>query len=640
MAVDDASALLGASGPFAGRLQGYQPREQQQCMAAAVERTLADYGTLVVEAGTGVGKTFAYLVPAVMSGGRVIVSTGTRNLQDQLYARDLPLVLSALGRRGLKTALLKGRANYLCPHRLRLALGEGRFADRRQVHWLHRIERWSNVTSSGDIGELSEVPEDSDLWPRVTSTVENCLGAECVDYDECFVVRARRQAQEADIVVINHHLFFADLALREEGFGELLPSANAFILDEAHQLPEVASNFFGITLGSRQLLELARDTVAEQLTDAPDMRQLRERAERLEKTVADLRLALGGERERGPWARCAARAEVTQAMDDTSGALADLDEALELAAERGKGLESCARRAAALTAQLERFHAPEPGQVQWYETYTRAFALHVTPLDVGEPFCARREGTKCAWVFTSATLAVDGRFDHFTARLGLDEPVCEQLDSPFDYANNALLYLPPALPEPNDRRHTAAVVQAALPLIAANPGGTFLLFTSHRALREAASMLEGRIDRPLFVQGSAPRGELLERFREAGDGVLLGAQSFWEGVDVRGRALTCVIIDKLPFASPGDPVLEARLDAVRQNGGNPFMEVQVPQAVIALKQGVGRLIRDVDDCGVLAICDPRLTTKAYGRVFLQSLPPIPLVRRVDEVTAFLEGMQT
>ncbi|OOG20624.1 helicase [Thioalkalivibrio denitrificans] len=634
-----ASEVLGSDGPLANALDRFRPRAVQQQMAEAVERALQQGEHLVVEAGTGVGKTFGYLVPVLMNARRTILSTGTRNLQDQLFQKDLPLVRDALVGAGLgrvpRLALLKGRSNYLCRHRLALAREEGSHGTRGQADQLIRIERWSARTERGDIAELSGIPEDSPLWPRVTSTVDNCLGSECPEYEECFVVRARRRAQEADLVVINHHLLMADLSLKEEGFGEILPSADAFVLDEAHQLPDVASAFFGRSVGSRQLLDLARDSVAEQLREAQDMADLREAADAVATAVAALRSVLGAGTGRGPWARHQDNDQVVEAMNTLVERLGGLVMWLDTAADRGKGLEQCARRANTLRDRLVAFLEPEPDTVRWVETFTRSFALHATPLSVAQRFGERMRAYPSAWIFTSATLAVGGRFEHFTGRLGLEEAQTLCLDSPFDYTRNARLYLPPNLPPPNSPTHTAAVVEAALPVIEANPGGTFMLFTSHRALREAADLLEGRLERQLLVQGTAPRDELLERFRAAGDAVLLGAQSFWEGVDVRGRALSCVIIDKLPFAAPDDPLLEARLAAIREAGGNPFMEYQLPQAVLSLKQGVGRLIRDVTDRGVLMLCDPRIRTKTYGRLFIDSLPVIPTLDSLAEVVGFL-----
>ncbi len=628
--------LLGPGGPLRAHLPGFKPRAQQQVMAQAVERALKSNGKLVIEAGTGVGKTFAYLVPALRSGRKVIVSTGTRHLQDQLYYKDLPVIRAALNL-PVKTALLKGRANYLCIHRLKSAHEQVR--SRALLGDLYRVRGWAGRTRTGDIAELSDIPEDSELWPKVTSTVDNCFGAECPAYQRCHVVHARRAAQEADLVVINHHLLFADLALKQGGFAELLPSANAFILDEAHQLPEVASNFFGAHLSSRQLLDLARDTIAEHLQEAPDATQLRERAGALEQAMMDLRFAMGQTQQRGPWPPLRRTSKVMSALEQLDARLNDLGKGLQRVAERGKGLASCHRRAGELAALLNLMRDDCNASVQWFETFTRGFILHNTPLDIADIFKTHVRSYPCAWVFTSATLAVDGGFEHFTSRLGLDDAECHRLESPYDFARNALLYSPRNMADPSSPAYTRSVIDAAMPVLEASRGRAFMLFTSHRALKEAAELLAGRIGYPLLVQGTAPRRELLERFREAGDAVLLGTSSFWEGVDVRGPALSCVIIDKLPFTSPGDPVLQARLAALTARGGNPFVSLQMPQAVITLKQGIGRLIRDEQDTGVLMICDPRLMTRAYGCAFLNSLPEMPVTRELAEVESFLIATQ-
>lgn len=630
-----AADALGPQGALAQWIRDFAPREAQQRMATAVERNLAEGGTLVVEAGTGVGKTFAYLVPVLQHASRVIISTGTRNLQDQLFHTDLPLVCQALGL-NVRRALLKGRGNYVCPHRLNLALADRQNHAGDLGHQLVQVRDWAQRSRSGDIAELTALPEDAPIWSRVTSTVDNCLGQACPEYDVCPLLQARRSAQEADVVVVNHHLLLADMALRQEGFGEVLPTAEAFIIDEAHQLPDVATHFFGTHLGSRQLLELSQDSKAETLREAADMPVLLELAEALSTRVKAMRLSLGEDSARGPWLPLLDWPGVQHSMSDLVAALEALAQALDKVSERGRGLEACAQRARALIDRLALFQAPQEDAVQWYETWTRSFSLHLTPLDVASVFGRQLRDPSKAWVFTSATLAVDGGFRHFSERLGLDQPDTLMLDSPFDYARHARLYLPTHLPEPNEAGHTGAVVEAALPLIRANPGGSFMLFTSLRAMNLAASHLEGNIgSRLLLVQNQAPRQALLEQFRATGDAVLLGAHSFWEGVDVRGMALSLVIIDRLPFAAPGDPVLEARIGVIRAAGGNPFLSLQIPQAVISLKQGAGRLIRDVSDRGVLMIGDNRLKTKSYGRIFLQSLPPMPCIDTQSEAIGFL-----
>ncbi|MGB5305864.1 MAG: ATP-dependent DNA helicase [Gammaproteobacteria bacterium] len=626
--------LLGENGPLAAGVQGFAAREEQQLMAEATAAAIAAQDHLIVEAGTGTGKTFAYLMPALCSGKKIIISTGTRHLQDQLFSKDLPVVRAAL-KLPLQIALLKGRTNYLCRHRLETAAGEGRFTARRNLHELEEIRAWSGRTLSGDIAELGAVPEDSAVWPRVTSTLENCLGQECEHFQECFVIKARRAAMESDVVVINHHLLFADMVLKEEGFGELLPGADAFIIDEAHQLPAVASVFFGASLSSHQLRELARDVRIEQLREAGDMQDLPEAAQQLDGMVDKLRLLLGKQVRRASWSEVAGDADIQALLQALDGSLQQLTGWLDQVAGRGKGLDSCRQRALVLRERLALLRENDSSEyIHWFETQRHSFRLNLTPLNVAPVFRGCLDALSSAWIFTSATLAVGNSFQHFSRQLGLEDARTLQLDSPFDYQRNALLYLPRDMPEPNAAHYSDAVVACARAVLAASRGRAFMLFTSHAALRAAAAQLDGSLDYPLLVQGRAPRQELLERFRRLGNAVLLGTSSFWEGVDVRGEALSCVIIDKLPFGSPGDPVLQARIDALREQGGNPFIDYQLPTAVISLKQGIGRLIRDSNDRGVLVLCDPRLRSRSYGRVFINSLPAMPATRDIDAVQEF------
>lgn len=641
-------AALEADGALARAIAGFSPRPAQSRMAAAVAAAIESGASLVAEAGTGTGKTYAYLVPALLSGQRVILSTGTRALQDQLYHRDLPRVRDALGSR-IRTALLKGRSNYLCHYRLGQAASEGRFTSRAQVAELARIREWAGRSERGDISELDAIAEDSPLWPQVTSTAENCLGGDCPFYAECFVVKARQAAQEADLVVVNHHLLFADMALRQEGFGEILPGAHAFVLDEAHQLPELASQFFSMSVSARQLSELGRDALAECGTVAGALASLQGPVQQLEQRLREFRLALDELPGRAALSRLLAHAGAAAALGPLIEALAELDAALAPQVERSPGFKACAERAEESLRRLRQFGSdpvdgadgPEQGMgaVRWYELTGRGFVFSQTPLDVAAPLRAYRELSAAAWIFTSATLAVGGRFEHFAAQLGLDEPATLLEPSPFDFQTQALAYLPKGLPEPASRDFGQAMVEVLLPVLEASAGRAFLLFTSHRALRQAALDLEGRLPFPLFVQGTLPRSALLDAFRASGNGVLLGAASFWEGVDVAGDALTVVAIDKLPFAAPDDPVLEARLDALRRRGGNPFLDWQLPSAVIALKQGAGRLIRTHADRGVLVLCDTRLVTKPYGRVFIGSLPPFARTRELADVVDFLRGAE-
>ena len=628
------SRAFSADGLLARQLSGYRPRPGQLEMAQAVQNAIAARSSLVAEAGTGTGKTFAYLVPALASGARVIVSTGTKNLQDQLFHRDLPLVRKALGI-PLTVALLKGRNNYLCWYRLENAGGFRAGYGRAEAAALQSIGRWARRTASGDVAEVTDVAETSPLWPAVTSSADNCLGQECPKLNECFLVKARRQAQEACLVVINHHLLWADWLLKNDGFGELLPDAAAIIVDEAHQFAETATQFLGLAVTSRQLSELADDIAVEQLKDAGDQPELTRAAERLEHRVADLRLALGLEDRREAWSSVARDPEVVAKMTVVRQELAALALDLKAAAVRGKGLESCWRRSVDLDAALAAFlEDGEDGAVAWFETRKRGFSFNRTPLEIAGEFGKFHGSSKAAWIFTSATLSVAGRFDHFCQALGLRDAATCRWESPFDYPGQSLFYLPQYLPEPGSADYIGAVVEAAVPVLEASGGRAFLLFTSRQAMLAAAQRLAPRVPYPLFVQGERPKAALLDAFRQAGNGVLLGTASFWEGVDVRGPALSCVIIDKLPFASPGDPVLNARLESMRHRGANPFAHHQLPAAVIALKQGVGRLIRSSDDRGVLMLCDPRLLSKSYGKVFLDSLPPMRRTRRLERVQAF------
>ena len=628
--------ILGPDGLLAKRIPGFSHRPQQEEMALAVAETLDRGGVLITEAGTGTGKTFAYLVPALLSGRKVIISTGTRNLQDQLFHRDLPVVKDALAA-PVSVALLKGRANYLCIHRMENAALDGRARIREVADQLVQVQRWAGRTRRGDIAELADIPENAPAWPLVTSTTDNCLGPECPAYSKCHLAEARRKAQEADLVVINHHLLCADFALKEEGFGELLPGADCFILDEAHQLPEVASSFFGLSVSGRQLLDLARDTETEYLREAGDMQEIPDQAAALTKSVRDLRLAFGLDIRRGAWNEISADGRVLSALQRVREQITGLAALLETVEGRGKGLDSCLSRCQQLALQLSAL-CDEEGEehIRWFETQRQSFRLNRTPLEIADAFQARMAQHSGAWIFTSATLAVGESFAHFQDQLGLTQARTARWDSPFDYPRQALWFVPRGMPDPREPGYTEAVLDIAVPVLEASGGRAFLLFTSHRALRMAAEALADRIEFPLLVQGSAPKGELLERFRGLGNAVLLGTASFWEGVDVRGEALSCVIIDKLPFASPGDPVLQARIDALRKRGGNPFMEFQLPQAAIALKQGAGRLIRDETDRGVLVICDPRLLSRPYGRIFLNSMPAMARTRDIADVRRFFK----
>ncbi|KGF78638.1 helicase [Massilia sp. JS1662] len=638
--------IFGAGGPLAPAVGTFKPRQSQTEMAKAIAHAISEQGTLIAEAGTGTGKTFAYLVPALLWGGKTIISTGTKNLQDQLFSRDIPTVRAAL-RAPVSVALLKGRSNYLCHYHLERTLSNGRLTSRDDVGHLREISRFIKMSQSGDKAELTKVPETASVWNLVTSTRENCVGQECQYYQDCFVMKARREAQQADVVVVNHHLFFADVALKEGGMAELLPSANTIIFDEAHQLPEVATLFFGTTVSTGQVLELCRDVLAEGLAHARGGVDWAKVVTVVEKAARDLRLTFpeGGTRLSLP--QIPPSSEFFPALEKLKEELEGLIDVLEAQAERAETIEQCRVRAVELLEQYKAWKSePKKGKevegddaVLWVEAFSSSLQLHKTPLSIAPIFAGQRAGTPRSWIFTSATLAVKNDFKHFSAQLGMTGEPAQSWPSPFNYQEQGILYVPTGLPEPNTFGYTDAVVDMALPVIEAAGGRCFFLCTTIRAVNRVAERLREEfaargLDFPLFVQGERGRTELLDSFRNAGNAVLVGSQSFWEGVDVRGEALSLVIIDKLPFAPPDDPVLAARIEVMEKKGMNGFVHHTLPEAIINLKQGAGRLIRDVEDRGVLMLCDPRVISKPYGRRIWQSLPPFRRTRVQADVIEF------
>lgn len=629
-------AVLGARGPLAQALPDFKPRPAQQQMAARVEEALEARELLLVEAGTGTGKTYAYLIPALLSGLRVLISTGTRTLQDQLYHRDLPRLATALGR-PVRVALLKGRSNYLC--RLRLAdIGmQPELLPAAADPLLGELLRWSQATRHGDWSELGSLPDTHPLRFQLSSTRERCSGSRCPEHARCHVFAARRRALEADIVVVNHHLLLADLALKEEGFGDLLPSVDAVILDEAHQLPDLASEFFGTSVSGRQIEALLEDLSAQgrsaaALGERALVRSIGLHTAELTRALAatQQRLRAGLASEERSVALDELPVSVHESLELLIASLSALASELADYAATLPELGACAQRAQALADALAQIGAPQAMDgTRTVSVAARGFTLRLLPHDVSQRFSAFIQTGRTAWIFTSATLALGEDFAHFAGRLGLEAASTVRFASPFDYPQQALLYLPDGMPDPSDVGFTEACIEAALPLIEAAGGGAFLLFTSHRALRHAAALLERRLpeELPLLIQGSAPREQLLRQFRARHNAVLLGSASFWEGVDVQGSALRLVVIDRLPFAPPEDPVVKARSAYLRGQGLSPFKDYQLPEAVLALKQGAGRLIRSERDQGVVMVCDPRLSRRSYGRAFLQSLPPM---RRTQE----------
>jgi ATP-dependent DNA helicase DinG len=652
----DLAPIFGPGGTLERAVAGFRHRPQQVEFAQAVLETIESGGVLIAEAGTGTGKTFAYLVPALLAGGRVIVSTGTKTLQDQLFHRDLPRVRQALGA-SVDVALLKGRSNYVCLHHLEAAAAQGTFATREDASHLQKIRRFATVTMTGDRSECADVPETSAAWTQATSTRENCLGSGCKHYQDCFVMKARKRAADADVIVVNHHLFFADVVLRDEGAQDLLPSANTIIFDEAHHLPDLARLFFGRQISTAQVLELARDVRLAEAQHARESTEMGDAATEAEKGARDLRLALGQAMGRTALASLRDRARFDAALDALAGALALLGAKLRAQEERADEIRNCRVRCddvAALVAEWreadERPKEDAYGEsivsevVRWVEAYPQSAVLYMTPLDVGRIFRAQVEEAKRAWIFTSATLSVNGDFSHYQAETGLAAATTRTWPSPYDFANQALLYVPEGLPDPNTEGYVEAVIDAAWPVVRASGGHAFLLFTSLRAMdrgfeRLGAKLRGEGLDWPLMLQGMGSKNELLERFRRSPHAILVGSQSFWEGVDVKGEQLSVVVIDRLPFNPPDDPVLAACIERINRAGGNAFMDYQVPRAVIALKQGAGRLIRDETDRGALVICDPRLVEKPYGRRIWRALPPFRRTRLLADVEAFFGARQ-
>ena len=629
----DLEDIFGPHGPLQRALPDFKCRRQQLHMAARIGHSLAHRSALVVEAGTGTGKTFAYLVPALLSGARVLISTGTRTLQDQLFARDLPLVAGAIGRPA-RVAVLKGRTNYLCRYRIgrtsaQLALEETHKPEKMLV----RIERWARTTKTGDLAEVSGLSDSHALWPQITSTRDNCLGQRCEEFQRCHVVAAPRAAQEADVVIVNHHLLLADLAMKEDGFGDILGSSDAVILDEAHQIPDLATQFFGSSVSSRRIDYVLKDVQAE-LARLPSEAAVAA-VHDVERCMQELSARLPTRAGRYAWS------EMSTCLEAPADELAEALQALSTRLDEGDtALTAIGERVTELTESVERIAATDEAEgARAVEVSQRGFILSLTPFDISARFQSLMQERHCGWIFTSATLSLGEDFGHFTSRLGLGEAETLKIDSPFDYERQSMLYLPPDMPQPAAPGFVAAVIETAAPLIDASRGGAFILFTSHRALAQGAALLRGSLGEEapyrLYVQGEAPRERLLEAFRNDGNGVLLGTTSFWEGVDVKGEALRLVIIEKLPFASPEDPVVKARIAHIQASGGNAFKDYQLPAAALALKQGVGRLIRSEEDYGTVVICDPRLTGRGYGPAFMAALPRMTVTREKDEALRFL-----
>lgn len=635
---DRISNIFSVNGELSQSIKGFRPRTEQIEMARAVGESIQNKSSLVIEAGTGTGKTFAYLAPALVFGKKTIISTGSKNLQDQLFNRDLPAIKKALNFTG-KIALLKGRANYLCLERLDQVIAQGVLGDKSVLAELSKVRKWNNSTKTGDFTECIELAEDSPIIPQLISTAESCLGTDCPNYSECYVASARKKALNADLVVVNHHLFFADMAVKESGFGELIPNAEVIIFDEAHQLPDIASQYFGQSLTSRQLFDLCKDINIVYRTELKDMQQLGTTSDTLLKVVQDFRLLLGnGSNVRGNWRELYTQSAVKKSFELLQEKIDFLAEVIKLALGRSQTLDSIFERVESIKIQLKRLSETNiVGYCYWYEGNGRQFGLHMTPLTVADKFGAQLEAKEVAWIFTSATLEVGGAFNHFCQRLGIEGATQKILPSPFNYSEQSLLCVPRYLPNTNQANTLSALGEMLLPVIEANKGRCFVLCTSYSMMRGLAEYFREKSNLSILLQGETSKGKLLEQFIKETHSVLVATSSFWEGVDVRGDALSLVIIDKLPFTAPDEPLLKARIEDCRLQGGDPFNDIQLPEAVITLKQGVGRLIRDVTDRGVVIICDNRLVMRNYGETFLKSLPNSSRTRDLNKVIQFLQN---
>ncbi|WP_428424220.1 ATP-dependent DNA helicase [Methylibium sp.] len=640
---------------FGGPLQRadaqYRERSAQLELASAVADAIEAREVLVAEAGTGVGKTFAYLVPALLAGRRTLISTATKSLQDQLFLRDLPRLRELL-RLPVSVALLKGRSSYLCLQRLAQARQTTTLPDRSAARTLAKLEQWAQRTVSGDLAELEGLDERSSLIPLVTSTRENCLGSECPEYRSCHVMKARREAMAADLVVVNHHLFFADLSLRDTGMAELLPSVDVAVFDEAHQLAEAGVAFLGSTLGSAQVIDFSRDMLAVGLGQARGLQPWQELAGACDRGARELRLTAAGPlREvRGSlklrWSDRAGRGDFIEALAALGQACRQAADALEVVREMAPDFAKLAERAAALAARAAAFALDaEPGRVRWIDLTPQGLRLVESPLDVRDAMREQIAAAPKAWIFTSATLGADERLAWFTEQAGLEEARTLRVDSPFDYAAHARLYVPARFPKPNEPGHTAAVARLAAACARAAGGRTFVLTTTLRALAGVGDALQTDFEHDaepiaVLMQGSVPKRQLLQRFLDVPRAVLVGSQSFWEGIDVPGDALQCVIIDKLPFPPPNDPLVEARVKRLESEGRNPFNDYFVAEAAVSLKQGAGRLIRSESDRGLLVVCDPRMGTMGYGRRLRAALPPMQALPDEAQALAWLDEIST
>jgi ATP-dependent DNA helicase DinG len=630
-------------GPLNDCLNNYQLRAEQVEMAKSVSNAIKDKESLVIEAGTGVGKTFAYLYPSLLKGGRVVISTATKNLQDQLFFNDIPKIREAL-KISVKVNILKGRANYICKLRMENTNQEGMFFNKNDAKYLHLIKAFSDNSDSGEVSEISKIPENSAIWPMVTSTKENCLGQDCEFYKNCFLVKARKEALESEVLIVNHHLFFADFVLKDAELSEILPKANTVIFDEAHQVPLVASFFLGEFISSSQIINLIQDCQQSFIKYPDTIKILDSLAKDLQENIFDLKALISPSSVRLNINKLQDYDAFKETYKTLIAKLDLLETILSKHAEDNAESQRLFDRATELTIKLNSWlKRDNQNDIYWLEVFARTIQFNATPISVAEQFNKFQKKADSAWIFTSATLSINGSFDHFTSLLGLKKSRTQYLQSPFNYSENAFLYVPKEIPDPKDELFNLVLVKKALPLIRAAKGRAFILATSLKSMEEIGALLKdefekNKIDYPVITQGEGPKNDLLNQFKKHGNAVLIGSLSFWEGIDVRGSTLSLVIIDKLPFQSPGDPVFESKIKLLTEEGTNAFMSMQLPEAIIRLKQGVGRLIRDDHDKGVMVICDRRIIEKSYGMKIWKSLPSFKRTRSESAVINFLEEL--
>ncbi len=631
------------NGALSKVVSNFHEREDQIEMAKIVNEAIEEKDSLIVEAGTGVGKTFSYLVPALINGGKVVISTATKNLQDQLFFKDIPTIRDAL-KIPININILKGRSNYICQLRMENSLLEGQFLNKEDAKYIHEIKKISDHSESGEISEFNNIPEKSTIWPFVTSTKENCMGQDCEFYKSCFLIKARKKAITSEVVIVNHHLFFADLVLKDAEISEILPKASTIIFDEAHQIPEIASIFFGQTLSTNQIIYLVQDMHQILSNQVKDKEKLLE----LSKSIIDKTQSLSSffdtRNQRVNIEKIEKLDSFKEKIIDLMNQLDNLVRFLDAYSDQDLDFKKLLDRTIELISKLKNWNkGAEQNYVYWVEIFLKSIQLNITPISIADNFRKFQENQESAWIFTSATLAVNSSFDHFQSLMGLEKAKHKLLKSPFNYSENAYLYVPKEMPETSNRLFNHQLVGQIYPLLIASKGRAFILSTSIKSMNEITSLLKdefknNNISYPILTQGTGSKTKLLEQFKDYGNAILIGSFSFWEGVDVRGSDLSLVIIDKLPFQSPGDPIFESKINMLTAKGINAFMTFQLPKAIISLKQGAGRLIRDEIDKGVLMICDQRIVSKPYGRKFWQSLPDFKRTREKDDVIEFLKHL--